>query len=235
MTKSRLRNLVFGSVLLLTGQAAVGQIVIHSVVTDSLGNQIVVKGNGLDGIAPGTVSLGGVSIPDADFEVVPDGSQLTIDFSFAAASAVPEQGSYLLEVEDAGSTPTRFSAYFDSPIIPPVIPGGCPCEGIWNTYAAGIGATGFGGLTPSCTYGTPGSSQLAVQFYDRRFVNLWVLTTEYDEAGIKDCALEIDEPNVLLTTPEEHNACSSYLATNYFGLGAPECDFFPPLIPHGGL
>lgn len=231
---SRLKLFVISSFMLLTSPAVLGQIVIHSVVTDPPGNQIIVKGSGLTGIAAGSMALGGVAIPDTDFTVVPDGSQMTIDFSAATASAVTEQGSYLLKVTD-GVTPTSFSAYFDSPIIPPAIPGGCPCEGIWDTYGARSGKRGFAGVTPSCTYGSLGESQLAVQFYDPKFVNLWVLTTEYDASGVKDCALEIDEPNVLLTAPEEHDACSAYLVTNYFGLGAPECDFFPPLSPHGGF
>ncbi|MDA9982618.1 hypothetical protein N9H39_07770 [Gammaproteobacteria bacterium] len=229
---NRIKILIASSLLLLTSQAAVAQIVITSAVTDPPGDQIVVKGSGFILIDPLTVSLGGVAIPVADFHVVSDG-EMTLDFSSATATAVPEQGSYLLQVTD-GVTPDEFSIYFDAPIIPPVTSAGaCPCQGIWDSYGARGGKRGFADLAPSCTFGLLGSEQVAVQFYDSKFSNLWVLTSEYADPGDQDCALEFDEPNVLLSSPEEHNACSTYLTTNYFGTGAPECASFPPLLPPG--
>ena len=229
---NKLKSVIASSLLLLVSQVALAQIVINSVLTDPTANQVVITGDGFP--AGSTVTLGGenILIPAP----VVTTTEITLDFSEDTATAVPEQGSYLLQVTEQGGTPFTFSVYFDSPLNPPVVAGACPCEESWAAFGSQRRKNGFASLTPFCTYESPDASQVAVRFDDPKFGNFWILTSEFNSGiGEDDCALEIDLPDVGLDSLSEHMACSVYLKDNYFGLPDPDiidCDIdvhgFPP-------
>lgn len=230
-----LKILIAYSMLLLTSQAALAVVEFDSVVIDPSSNTILVTGSGFTGLTPPStyvVSLGVQVIPAGDITVLDD-NHMTLNFSTATAAAVPEQGSYSLRVDDLVSVYT-FSAYFDSAIIAPPVSGSCPCQGIWDSYGSKKSPRGFADLVPSCEFLSPGGDQVAVQFWNPQRSQLWVLTSEFN-GNAQECALVFDEPTVPGISQTEHDDCSTYLQTNYFGTGAPACTLWPPIFPEGLL
>jgi hypothetical protein len=122
---------------------------------------------------------------------------------------VQRQGSYSLVVNNQA-----FSLYIDSAIPDPGIVAVCPCVADWSSFGSTLPPGGFSGLTPSCADDLVTEGQIVVQFTDIDNSNLWILTSEYNDAA-KECALVFDAPTRTLNSLQEHNACADFLRTSY--------------------
>lgn len=181
-------------------------VTIHSVIVDEANAVIVVNGVGLSGVSE--VVLGGVDVFGAIDQESTD-AQLLLVFDTNIADAVSGPGSYSLTLNG-----NSFSVYFSADIGDPTSDE-CPCTDIWDSYGSEISPDGFADLEPVCIFESESADQVAVQFYDLMYGNIWILTTEFNSSD-RACALVIDEPTQPLSSYQQHEACSSYLRTNFF-------------------
>ena len=205
--------LLAGCLLLSANQAALAAkpvrippVVINAAMMDFSQNKILVTGSGLIDVT--TVTLGGIDIPPAEISKIDD-NNLEIPFTSTTALAVQRQGSYSLVVNNQA-----FSLYIDSAIPDPGIVAVCPCVADWSSFGSTLPPGGFSGLTPSCADDLVTEGQIVVQFTDIDNSNLWILTSEYNDAA-KECALVFDAPTRTLNSLQEHNACADFLRTSY--------------------
>lgn len=181
-------------------------VVINAAMMDFSLNKILVTGSGLNNV--NTVTLGGIDIPSGEINIIDDGN-LEIPFTSTTALAVQRRGSYSLVVNSQS-----FSLYIDSAIPDPGIVAVCPCEADWSSFGSTLPPDGFSGLTPSCADDLVAEGQIVVQFTDIVNSNLWILTSEYNDAA-KECALVFDAATRTLNSLQEHNACADFLRASY--------------------
>lgn len=232
MKSSKIKNSVISIVvcgLLLTASQAVlakkpvtpppvPPVEIYSVVVNIFDSRIEVTGNGLDTVTDASLgSLSGITpVYDAGE------NRLDIAFDIGLEGAVPGPGNYLLTLNGTSS----ISVYFISAVIDPVT-ATCPCVSIWSSYGAAYPPAGFNGVDQYCIHESSNGDQVAVQFYNPDYLQLWILTSEFN-TNATECALVIDEPTVTLNSQSQHDACSTYLKTNYIDASsAPDCGSFP--------
>lgn len=178
---------------------------IYSVVVDALNSKVIVTGESLDVVTEAI--LGGVDV-SGDLLLV-NANHLEINYSLAMAGAVPTAGSYSLSLNG-----TPFYAFFSSPVTDPGIVSGCPCQPEWDSFGSALPPDGFSGLEPICATESTNGDQVAVQFYNPDYAQIWILTTEYN-ANATQCALVLDAPTRELSLPQEHTACATYLKSNF--------------------
>jgi hypothetical protein len=205
--------LLAGCLLLSASQTALAvkpvkspPVVINAAIMDFSLSKILVTGSGLTNV--NTVALGGVDIPSGEINKIDD-NNLELPFTSTTALAVQRQGSYSLVVNGQA-----FSLYINSAIPDPGIVAVCPCAADWSSFGSTVPPAGFSGLTPSCADDLVTEGQVAVQFTDIENSNLWILTSEYNDAA-KECALVFDATTRTLNSLQEHNACADFLRTSY--------------------
>lgn len=184
--------------------------IIDSVIVDFNGKTIMVTGSGFNSIT--NARLGGVTVP----VVVVDDSNLELIFNSTLADIVQSSGNYSLALNN-----TTFSVYISSAIIDPGVIAACPCQSFWDYHGSEEPPTGFLNQTPYCTSLSSSEDQAAVMFSNEG--TFWILTTEFN-ANAQECALVFDEPTQTLNSQQEHEACVSYLKTNYIDtFSGPDC------------
>ncbi|TXL05316.1 hypothetical protein BMR03_09135 [Methylococcaceae bacterium HT2] len=182
---------------------------INSIIIDRLSYKVIFNGSGFTG---SDFIVAGESLSPT---VIISGTVQHLTFS-QLEPIITRAGSY--NVEEGGAI---FTMYVDTAIIaPPPITTDCPCQPEWDNYGSIEQSGGFSGLVPTCKVDNVDQVQVAVQFYNPTFLQYWILTTEFNSTAT-ECALVLDSPTRELDSLQEHNACASYLRTNYINVYSP--------------